>query len=182
MPRIQRRVNVWARAQLMVGYASNWLGPEWQVAVERPGYPLLLGSRSAPGCRGEAGVSSAPGYPPTSASASARSSSQWLQQGLYLSPLVVHWLTPSILWRLYAQWRSAVGQPRCWSCYPAMWSSWRTRHVSKHLIKGRPLERERQPPLVFLSWEPHEQYEKAKKYDTERWTPRLVGVQYAIVE
>ena len=24
---------------------------------------------------------------------------------------------------------------------------------------------------AFLPWEPHEQYEKAKIYDTERWTP-----------
>ena len=32
---------------------------------------------------------------------------------------------------------------------------------------------------VFLPWEPHELYERAKKYDTERWTPRSVGVQYA---
>ena len=26
---------------------------------------------------------------------------------------------------------------------------------------------------VFLPWEPHEQYEKAKRYDTERWTPQI---------
>ena len=32
---------------------------------------------------------------------------------------------------------------------------------------------------VFLPWEPHEQYEKAKRYDTERWTPQSVGAQYA---
>ena len=34
--------------------------------------------------------------------------------------------------------------------------------------------------LVLLPWEPHEQYEKAKRYSTERWTPRSVGVRYAI--
>ena len=34
---------------------------------------------------------------------------------------------------------------------------------------------------VFLPWEPHEQYEKAKRYDTERWTPQ-VSAQYAIGE
>ena len=38
--------------------------------------------------------------------------------------------------------------------------------------------REWQTTSVFLPWEPHEQYEKAKRYDTERWTPWLVGVQY----
>ena len=30
-------------------------------------------------------------------------------------------------------------------------------------------------------WEHHEQYEKAKRYDTERWTPK-VGAQYATEE
>ena len=39
--------------------------------------------------------------------------------------------------------------------------------------------RQWQTTSVFLPWEPHEQYEKAKRYNTERWTPRLVGVQYA---
>ena len=31
--------------------------------------------------------------------------------------------------------------------------------------------REWQTTSVFLPWEPHEQYEKEKRYDTERWTP-----------
>ena len=43
--------------------------------------------------------------------------------------------------------------------------------------------REWQTTLVFLPWEPYEQDEKAKRYDTERWIPsRLVGVQYATGE
>ena len=29
----------------------------------------------------------------------------------------------------------------------------------------------------FSPWEPHEQYEKAKRYDTENGLPRLVGAQ-----
>ena len=33
--------------------------------------------------------------------------------------------------------------------------------------------REWQITSVFLPWEPHGQYEKAKKYDTERWTPQV---------
>ena len=33
-------------------------------------------------------------------------------------------------------------------------------------------------PLQY-SWEPHEHYEKAKRQDTERWTPQVVGAQYA---
>ena len=32
---------------------------------------------------------------------------------------------------------------------------------------------------VFLPWEPHEQCEKAKRQDTERWAPRSVGDQCA---
>ena len=32
---------------------------------------------------------------------------------------------------------------------------------------------------VFLPWEPHEQYENTKRQDTERWTPRSAGAQYA---
>ena len=32
---------------------------------------------------------------------------------------------------------------------------------------------------LYLPWEPHEQYNKAKRYDTERWTPQLVYAQYA---
>ena len=35
---------------------------------------------------------------------------------------------------------------------------------------------------VFLPWEPQEKFEKVKRYDTERWTPRLVGAQYATEE
>ena len=33
--------------------------------------------------------------------------------------------------------------------------------------------REWQKTSVFLPWEPHEQYEKGKRYDTERWTPQV---------
>ena len=33
-----------------------------------------------------------------------------------------------------------------------------------------------------MSWEPHEKNENAKRYDTERWTHRLVGAQYATGE
>ena len=33
--------------------------------------------------------------------------------------------------------------------------------------------REWQTTSIFLPWEPHKQYEKAKKYDAERWTPQV---------
>ena len=41
--------------------------------------------------------------------------------------------------------------------------------------------REWQTTSAFLPWEPHEQYEKAKWYNTERWTPQ-VSAQYATGE
>ena len=64
---------------------------------------------------------------------------------------------------------------------------------SSHLILCRPLcrhprrtghggefwqnkvywRRERQTTLAFLPWEPHENHEKAKREDTERWTPQV---------
>ena len=37
--------------------------------------------------------------------------------------------------------------------------------------------REWQTTSVFLPSEPHEQYEKAKRYDTERWTSQGGGAQ-----
>ena len=39
-------------------------------------------------------------------------------------------------------------------------------------------KREWQTTSIFLPWKPHEQYEKAIRCITERWTPRSVGVQY----
>jgi len=45
--------------------------------------------------------------------------------------------------------------------------------------------REWKTTSAFLSREPHEQYEKAERHDTESWTtppPRSVGVQYATAE
>ena len=68
------------------------------------------------------------------------------------------------------------------------WESQSTRHFiqlrwaaeghvpAKNAVYCR---REWQTTSAFLPWEPHEQFEKAKRYDTERWTPRLVGAQYS---
>ena len=42
--------------------------------------------------------------------------------------------------------------------------------------------RVRQITSVFLPCEPHEQYEKAKRYDTERWIPQDICAQYATGE
>ena len=42
--------------------------------------------------------------------------------------------------------------------------------------------REWQTTSAFLPWEPHEQNEKAKRYDTESKLPRSLGSQYATGE
>ena len=42
--------------------------------------------------------------------------------------------------------------------------------------------RDWQTTPVFLPWEPHQLYKKAKRYDTERWAPGLAGVQYTTGE
>ena len=42
--------------------------------------------------------------------------------------------------------------------------------------------KEWQTSSVFLSWEPYEQSEKAKRYDTKGELPRSVGAQYATGE
>ena len=39
--------------------------------------------------------------------------------------------------------------------------------------KHGPLKKEWQTTSAFLPWEPHEQYEKAKRYDTVRWAPHV---------
>ena len=43
-------------------------------------------------------------------------------------------------------------------------------------------KREWQTTSAFLSWEPHEQHEKEKRYHMERWKPRLLGAQYTTRE
>ena len=63
--------------------------------------------------------------------------------------------------------RAVQGHPR-WTCHGG--GFW------QNVVHWR---RERQTTSVFLPWEPHEQYEKAKRQDTERWTPRSVGAHYA---
>ena len=42
--------------------------------------------------------------------------------------------------------------------------------------------REWQTTPVFLPGEPNEQYEKAKRYDTGKWVPRLESVPHAVGE
>ena len=48
-----------------------------------------------------------------------------------------------------------------------------TCHSMVMVDKHGPLEKEWQTPSVSLHWEPQEQYEKAKRYDTRRWAPQV---------
>ena len=58
----------------------------------------------------------------------------------------------------------------------ALWGHpWRTGHGGEFWQNMVHWRREWQTTSVFLHWEPHEHYEKAKRYDTERRTPRASG-------
>ena len=46
-------------------------------------------------------------------------------------------------------------------------------HNCTHLTVHMYWRTEWQTTSVFLPWEPHEQYEKAKRQKTERWTPQV---------
>ena len=56
---------------------------------------------------------------------------------------------------------------------PKIVGSWR-----RVLTKSGPLEKGMADHFVFLPWEPHEQYEKAKRYTLKEELPRLLGAQY----
>ena len=68
------------------------------------------------------------------------------------------WITPSWLSQL---WRSLLYSSSVYSCHLFLiswYSNWR---------------RDYQTTSVFLPWERHEQYEKAKKQNTKRWIPQV---------
>ena len=50
------------------------------------------------------------------------------------------------------------------------------------LTECGPLENGMETTSAFLPWEPHEQYEEAKKYDTERWTPQVGRYPICLLE
>ena len=61
-------------------------------------------------------------------------------------------------------------------CYigpPKIVGSWR-----RALTKSDALEKGMTDQFLFLPWEPHEQYEKAKRYTLKQELPRLLGAQY----
>ena len=83
---------------------------------------------------------------------------------------------------LHAQRRPAVGQPGHQAWPYVEWLKGMSLNIGpwQNVVHWR---REWQTTPVFLPWEPHEQCENAKRYDTERQVPpRLVGVQYVIGE
>ena len=81
-----------------------------------------------------------------------------------LTKLII-WIT--VLYNLMKLWAMLCkGHPR-WLGHGDFW---------QNVVHWR---REWQTTSAFLTWEPHEQYEKAKIYDTERWTLRSVDVLYA---
>ena len=117
---------------------------------------------------------STPGHPPTSAPDFPGTPSPWLQQGLCLSPWTAWWSTPNSWWRFTHSTRTSSGTTRV----PDISSS----YVEQ--LKGMSLlvrawqnvvhwRTEWQTTSSFLLWEPHEQYEKVKRYDTERWAPEV---------
>ena len=100
--------------------------------------------------------------------------SPWLQQGLCLSPWAAWWSTSNSWWRFTHSTRTSSGTIRV----PDISSS----YVEQ--LKGMSLlvrawqnvvhwRMESQTTSRFLLWEPHEHYEKAKRYDTERWAPQV---------
>ena len=56
---------------------------------------------------------------------------------------------------------------------------WNPREFWQNVVHWR---RKWQTTSALLPWEPHEQYEKTKRYDIENGLPRLVGAQYTTGE
>ena len=75
-------------------------------------------------------------------------------------------LTKMITWitALWTQWNY---EP-CYEGPPKMGRTW-----CRVLTKLGPLEKEWQTNSACMPWEHHEQNEKAKRYDTETWAPRV---------
>ena len=99
---------------------------------------------------------------------------QATRAGPFPPPLAAHWLTPDSQWRFKCSTKIISGTARA----PGTSSS------SIEQLKGMSLlvkawqnvvhwRREWQTTTVFLPWEPHEQYEKAKRCNTERWTSQV---------
>ena len=78
---------------------------------------------------------------------------------VYLSIKLITWTQPCLTQWNYEPYH--IGPPNTDGSW---WKFW------QNVVHWR---REWQTASVFLLWEPHEQYEKAKRYDTERWTTQV---------
>ena len=105
------------------------------------------------------------------------------QQGLFLDPWLHTDWHPTASDGLNAQWRLLVGQPGHQAHHPATLSSLKGMsllvRVWQNVLHWR---REWQTTRVFLSWEPHEKYEKAERLTLKDEPPRSTGVQYTTGE
>ena len=139
---------------------GQWMAPGWPMAAVRP-VPCpprhhLMSTPALPG-------------PP----------SQPLQQGLCLNPWshVERILTASEC--LNAQHGPAVGPARA----PGMSSSYTEWPKGMSLLvrawQNIHWRNEWQTTSLFLPWDLHEQYEKAIRYDTERWTLQVSTCPYS---
>ena len=95
-------------------------------------------------------------------------------------PLAACWPTPDSQWRFKYSTRTSSGTVRA----PGMSSSYAEQLKGMSLlVKAWKIvvrwRRKWKTTSIFVPWEQHEQYERAKRYDSERWTPSLVGAQYS---
>ena len=146
---------------------------------------IMLSPRVGSGSGG-AGVPSSLGCPPILAPAFPVPSSWQLQQGLWPGPWVACWPTSSGQWRFTHSLRTSSGTTRV----PGFSSVEKDTHSYVEWLKDMSLlvrawqnmvhwRRKWQTTSVFLPWEPHEQYKKAKKkkITLKDEPPRLVAVQ-----
>ena len=76
-----------------------------------------------------------------------------------------------LLQRVFPTQGSNLGLPHCrQTLYCLSHQGSHCREFWQNVVYWR---RDWQTTSVFLPWEPHEEYEKAKRYDTERWTPQV---------
>ena len=102
---------------------------------------------------------------------SLKASAQWYSQKvLQRNTVVVYDLVTYISQPCLTQWNNepcCIGPPKQID---------HGRDFRQNVVHWR---REWQTTSVFLPWETHKQYKKAKRYDTERWTPQVSRCQYA---
>ena len=139
------------------------------MAAKSPGCPQFLGWSQTMNDSEDARVPSTPECPPTLDPVFPGNLFQWLQQGLCLSFQVLHWPTFKGQWRFAHSTRTSSEITRT----PEMSSSYVQQlkvmsllvRAWQNMVQWR---REWQTISAFFPWEHCKQYEKAKRYDTER--------------